>query len=564
MEADKVRTGTPRINLLLAAITIALLSSLLAAQTAQPPARHPAGPVFGPVVSEKGMVTSSHPLAAQAGLRILREGGNAFDAAAAVAVAVGVLESDETDGITGEGFGIFYIAKTGEVKVVDWGSRIPDNPEFLKHVQDTRQQDNPVNLIAPGALAGIDSVVKTLGKLTLAQVLQPSIEYCEQGIPVREDLRRAIEHRAEVLRKDPNAAAIFLPDGKVPPLGYPLKMLDEARSLRLIATQGKDVLYKGELAKEILAWSKEVGGLITPADMEFVSKPRWVQPLSTTYHGYTIYAVPPASGGIPLLQAMNILEGFNLKGMSEAERTHIFAETFKISLNEMETYFGDPDRTNSRLQELLSKDYAAKLRAEIQPDKVLPWKLVSHDEPTEHGTTTFAVVDAEGNVASITNTRSSWGIARPAGHTGLFLHAGTRLLSANPNHPMYVRPGKRLQKSIAPYLVLDSQKRVVMAAGASGGRTITHTNAQVLVNVLDLGMNIEQAIAAPRVSYSGAGQKLEVGYGFFPDTVESLRKLGYDIRRAEVGGAQGITIDPVTKGRMGGADPRRDGGVAAY
>jgi len=520
-------------------------------------------PTPAAVVSAGGMVAAEHPLAAQVGLRILREGGNAVDAVAATVIAVGLLQSNGSDGITGEGFGLFYNAKTGEIRALDWGSRIPDSPEFPKHVEDVKKQDDGINLIAPGALAGLDTAVKELGTMKLAQILAPSIEYCEQGIPVREQLARAIKGRAEVFRKDPRAAAIFLPGGQPPPVGYLLKMPNIARSLRLIAAQGREVMYKGELAKEILKFSAEAGGLISQKDLDVANNPTWVKPLSTTYHGNTIYAVPPGAGGIPLLQSMNILEGFNFKTMSEAERTHVFAEVFKISLNEMETYFGDPERTREQLERLLSKKNASELMATIKMNGVLDWKMAP-GERVEEGTSHTVVVDAQGNVASVTNTRSSWGIARPAGDTGLFLHGGTRLLSTNPNHPMYVKPGKRLQKSITPYLVFDTQNRLIFAGGAAGGRTITHANAQVLVNFLDLGMDPQRAISAPRVAYDGAGRKLEMSYGFDPNIVESLKALGHQIVIGESSGAQAIAIDPVTKARSGGADPRVHGGVVGY
>jgi gamma-glutamyltranspeptidase/glutathione hydrolase len=519
-------------------------------------------PTFGPVVSEGDMVATAHPLASQIGLGILEKGGNAFDAAAAVAVALGILLSDQTDGITGEGSGLFYIAKTHEIKALNWDARIPDNPAFAARAQQIHDQDNPVNLVAPGALAGMNALLKNLGTMSLAQILQPSIEYCERGIPVRPELRSSIAHRADVFRKDPRTASIFLPNDQVPPIGYALKMPNEARSLRLIASQGPDVLYKGELDKQILAFSKEVGGLLTQKDMDYAANPRWVTPITTTYHGYTVYALPPPAGGIPLIEVMNILEGFKLKSMSEAERTHVLAETFKISMNDMETYFGDPERTKAREGEILSKSFAANQRTTIQPDKVLPWSLVP-DDTRGGGTTNFEIVDAQGNVAAITNTRSSWGIAHVSGNTGLFLHAGTRLMSANPNHPMFVKPGKSLQKSITPMFVFDAQHRLIMATGAAGGRTITHTNAQILVNVLDLGMNMQQALTAPRVSYDGAGAKLNVSYGFHPPTVEMLHKLGHDFVFREEGVAQGITIDPATGARIGGADPRTSGLVAA-
>jgi gamma-glutamyltranspeptidase/glutathione hydrolase len=273
--------------------------------------------------------------------------------------------------------------------------------------------------------------------------------------------------------------------------------------------------------------------------------------------------VPPPAGGIPLLQAMNILEGFDLKSLTPEQRTHVFAETFKISLNEMETYFGDPERTKTQLDRLLSKASAAELKATIKPDAVLAWKMAP-GERVEEGTSHTVAVDAQGNVATITNTRSSWGIGRPAGNTGLFLHGGTRLLSTNPNHPMFVKPGKRLQKSITPYMVMDAQGRLIFAGGAAGGRTITHANAQVLVNVLDLGLDPQRAISAPRVAYDGAGRSLEMSNDFQTSIVEAMRALGHKVTMGESSGAQAIAIDPVTKGRAGGADPRVHGAVVGY
>jgi gamma-glutamyltranspeptidase/glutathione hydrolase len=262
------------------------------------------------------------------------------------------------------------------------------------------------------------------------------------------------------------------------------------------------------------------------------------------------------------MEVMNILEGFDIKAMTESQRTHLLAETFKISLTDMETYFGDPDAVKSRSAQILSKDFAKQRGAAISMDKATPW-TVEPDEPVS-GTTHLVAADAEGNVACITNTRSSWGIARPAGRTGLYLHGGIRLLSANPKSTMFAKPGKRLQKSITPVMVFDGQQRLVFALGAAGGRTITHTNSQLLVNLLDLGMNVQQAISAPRVAYNGAGLKLIVSRRFSPQTIDTLRTLGHDIELGESGVAQAIGIDPRTRTYTGGADPRQHGGVAAY
>ena len=483
---------------------------------------------FGPLVSHRGMVASSHPLASEVGVSILKKGGNAFDAAVAVAIALGVLESNSSSGITGEGFGLFYVAKLGELKAIDWGSQVAVSPEFAKRVQEIRDSQSPVNLIAPGALAGLAEVLEELGTMTLSQVLVPAIEFAEQGVVVREPFQSAIEGRAEVFRQDP--ASPFLINGKAPPVGSILSFPDLAGTLRLIAAEGKDVLYEGAIAKEILAFSREVGGLLSKKDLELASEPAWVKPLSTTYRGYRIHAVPPAAGGIPLIEVMNILEGFNLRDMSEVERTHVLAEAFKLAFIDMETYFGDPKVPTGPY---LSKEVAAKRRAKIQTDSTLPWNISSSQSGSE-GTTHFVVADSQSNVAAVTNTRSSWGLARPVGRAGIFLHAGTRLLSTNPNHPMFAKPGKRLQKSMTPVMVFDQDGKLILALGAAGGRTITHTNAQLLVNVLDLGLNVQEAITAPRVSYARAGDRLRISYGFSDETVEGLGAPGPRYQEARV------------------------------
>lgn len=501
-------------------------------------------------------VSSAHPLATAAGLQILANGGSAFDAAVAVAFALTVVESDQSSAITGDGFGLFLRADRGELRSADWSSRTPLSPAFRDRVDEIGDPLGPLSVQAPSALAGILAVHREFGSLPLGDVLAPAIAYAEEGFPVSVPLHSAIVNCEPIFAQHPQTARNFLREGRAAPIGARIRLPELARTLRVIAADGADALYGGAIADEILAFVQQIGGVLTREDLDLAAAaPVWSVPLETSYRGYRLHAVPPVAGGIPLLLAMNVLQGFELAEMNELNRSHVVAETSKLMFVDMDDYFGDPDFVAVPTERLLSKDFAAGRRARIRMDAVLPWTVAGGLVDESPSTTHFNVVDADGNVAAITQTRSEWGLKTPVGDTGIFLHNGLRLLSTDPGHPMFAgRPGMRLQKSMTPVIVLDANGQPVMALGAAGVRRITQAIVQVAINHLDLGLNAQAAIDAPRLSYASRYEPLTMSAHYRPAVVQALAEMGHEIVTGTSARVQAITINPETRSLTGGAD----------
>lgn len=503
----------------------------------------------------KGAVSSAHPLATAAGLEILSRGGSAFDAAIAISFALTVVESDQSSAITGDGFGLFLRASSGEIKSADWSSRTPLSPEFVNRVDELEDPLCPVAIQAPSALAGILAVHREYGSLPLSDLLAPAITYAEEGFPVSIPLHSAIVNCEPIFASHPMTARNFLVDGRAAPIGSWIRLPELATTLRAIAEQGADALYRGAIGEQIRRFLTDNRSVLTDADLELASQaPVWSSPLTATYRGYRINAVPPVAGGIPLLLAMNILEGFDVRAMADLDRAHVLAEVCKLMFIDMDDYFGDPTVVDIPVDRLLSKPFATSRRQLIRDDAVLPWTARGGLRESAN-TTHFNVVDADGNIAAITQTRSEWGIKRPVGDTGIFLHNGLRLLSRDPSSPMYAgRPGMRIQKSMTPVIVQHQSGEPVLVLGAAGVRRITQAIAQVVVNHLDLGMNAQDAIDAPRLSYANRFEPLTVSPHYAPRVVQGLTKLGHKVTIGTSARVQAIAIDRQRGTLDGGAD----------
>ena len=504
----------------------------------------------------RAMVSTAHPIASSVGTEILALGGSAFDAAVAVSFALTVVESDQSSALTGDGFGMFRVAETGELRSAAWSSRTPLSPELVTRIDELADPLGPLGMQAPTGLAGVLGVHQALGTMPLGDILAPAIRLAEDGFRVNLPLHTAIANCAGIFSRHPQTARNFLVEGEAPPVGHTIRLPELAGTLRAVAAEGTDLFYRGRMAEEILAFVRDMGGVLTQADLDLAATaPTWATPISTTYRGYTVHAVPPVAGGIPLLATMNVLEGFDLVRISDAERAHLIAEACKLMFIDMDDYFGDPDFIEIPMDKLLSKEYAAGRRSLIQADRVMPWATPGGLWDEEANTTHFNVVDSKGNVAAITQTRTEWGIKRPVGDTGIFLHNGMRLLSADPAHPMYAgKPGMRLQKSMTPVIVEDGDGRPVVVLGAAGVRRITQAIVQVASNILDLGMDPQSAIDAPRLSYANRDQPLTTSPHYAPEVLQRLRELGHDVETGASARVQAIAIDPHTGTLRGGAD----------
>jgi gamma-glutamyltranspeptidase/glutathione hydrolase len=523
------------------------------------------------VRSRHAMVASSQPLASQVGLEILKRGGNAVDAAIAMAAMLNVTEPMMT-GIGGDAFMLVYWSKTNELKGLNASGRAPGALSldyFAKRKTPKMPEFGMESITVPGAFDGWVTLLEKYGTMKLEDLLEPAIECAENGFPVME--KTAEDWNAEVtkLKKTPAAAANYLIDGRAPRPGEIFRQPNLARTLRTLARGGRDAFYKGEIAKAIADYCQKNGGFISLADLA-AHESDWVEPISTTYRGYTVYELPPNGQGLTALLTLNILEGFDLAALSRqpVRYYHTLIEATKLAFADRNRYIADPAFSNVPVVELLSKDYAAKRRALINPNKALP-SPPPGDINSGSDTTYFTIVDKDGNAVSFINSIfDSFGSGIVAGDTGIVLHNRGSSFSLDRAHPNHLEPGKRPFHTIIPAMVFKDNK-LFMSFGVMGGGIQPQGHVQVLVNLIDLGMGLQQAIDAPRYRYmSGKDILLE---DEIPATVIArLLALGHrrtsprGILRSSMGGGQAIMIDPVSKTLMGASDPRKDGLAMGY
>jgi len=517
------------------------------------------------------MVASSQPLASQVGLEVLKRGGNAVDAAIAMAAMLNVTEPMMT-GIGGDAFMLVYWSKTKELKGLNASGRAPGALSldyFAKRKIAKMPEFGMESITVPGAFDGWVTLLDKYGTMKLADLLGPAIDCAENGFPVME--KTAEDWNAEVtkLKKTPAAAANYLIDGRAPRQGEIFRQPNLARTLRALALGGRDAFYKGEIARAIADYCEKNGGFISLADLE-AQKSDWVEPISTTYRGYTIYEIPPNGQGLTALLTLNILEGFDVAALSRqpVRYYHTLIEATKLAFADRDRYIADPAFSKVPVVELLSKDYAAKRRALINPNKALDSPLPG-DINMGSDTTYFTVVDKDGNAVSFINSLfDSFGSGIVAGDTGIVLQNRGSSFSLDRAHPNHLEPGKRPFHTIIPAMVFKDNK-LFMSFGVMGGSIQPQGHVQVLVNIIDLGMGLQQAIDAPRYRYmSGRDILLE---DEIPATVISqLIALGHrrasppGVLRSSMGGGQAIMIDPVNKTLMGASDPRKDGLAIGY
>ena len=521
-----------------------------------------------------GMVASNHPMASSAGVEMLAMGGNAIDAAVATAFALTVVEPMMI-GIFGSGFVNFYSAETGEVVNIDNYAVAPAAatsdmyrpisnkwPDYL----ETEGKKNRLGYLAvgvPGALKGWCYVEETYGKLGLDAVMQPAIRYAERGFPASPFLVDIIGANRDDLAGFPASAEIFLPDGAPPAVGQAIVRSDYADTLRTVAVGGSDVLYHGGLGQQVVADMAASGGIITAADLE-AYEIRKREPVRGDYRGHEIVSVgPTSSGGTHIVQALNILEEFDVcsMGFGTSENVHLMAETLKIAFADRFEYMGDPEFVEVPVEALTSKKYAAARRNEIDmkhAGEFRPGNTAAYlGESTD--TTHLTVADAEGNVVSMTQTiHEAFGSKVTVPGTGILLNNNMYIFDPHPGHANSIAPGKRMLSSQSPTIVLkDGQP--LMALGTPGGTRIFPSVLQAIVNVIDHGMSLQEAVEAPRL-YS-QGQELEVEDGIVDQVRDRLAAMGHDVRVVArlAGGMNGIMFDAEAGVIHGAACWRADG-----
>ena len=527
-------------------------------------------------VGVNGMVASAHPLASIAGVRVLMDGGNAFDAAVTTAATLNVVEP-YMSGIGGLGLALMYVAGEDRVRALNFSGRAAKAAEPSRFTEETIETGILAPLV-PGNVAGWLTLHEAYGSLDRERLFQPAIEYADKGFPLTQRNSRYMAATASRLSMFPSASIILDSAGRAPKPGFRLKMPQLAESLRKVSRDGQETFYRGELAQEIVRGNQEMGGLFTLADLaEYEAQ--WQEPIHISYRGYEVYTTPPNSSGFQVLQTLKLMEGFEGTDLiSQHPNTlHLMIEAAKLCVTDRIRYAGDPDYVDIPLKGLLSDEYAARQRQRIDRETVavvpgeryageVPSGSLTPGSPEEFDggmTTHFAVADRDGNIVSVTQTLGGgFGSAVAVGDTGVFLNNMSYWFELDEGSPNVIGPGKRVNFVVAPTQTF-SEGKFFLSMGTPGSYGILQTTPQFLMNVLDFGMNVQEAIEAPRFRCT-VERNVEMEERFPLQVRRALQDLGHDVGVIEawsgtVGGAQGILADVDSGVFQGGADPRRDG-----
>ncbi|MCC7347327.1 MAG: gamma-glutamyltransferase [Variibacter sp.] len=538
-----------------------------------------------PVVAAHGMVASQEARATRVGVEILRRGGNAVDAAVAVGFALAVTHP-RAGNIGGGGFMLVHLAARGETIAIDYRETAPaaaTRAMFLDAAGEAdprKSRDSGLAVGVPGTVAGLALAHARYGsgKFALADLIAPAIRLAREGFEVDDDLADSLPRAQPRLVRWPASRAIFLKgDGVALGRGERMVQHDLARTLETIAREGPRGFYAGEVAAKISAAVQGAGGVLTAADLAAY---RAVEraPVRGSYRGFDVVSMPPpSSGGVHLLQILNILEGFDLRasGAGAADTLHLMIEAMKPAYADRSEYLGDPDFVRVPVAGLTAKSYAARLRAGIDPARARPSREIRPGAPGPNegdNTTHFSIVDADGNAVANTYTLNfSYGLGMVAEGTGVLLNnemddfaakAGVPnafgLTGGDANAP---GPRKRPLSSMSPTIVLRDG-RVFLVTGSPGGSRIITTVLQVIVNVIDHGMNIAEAVAAPRLHHQWLPDQVLAERGFSPDTLRLLQARGHTIRLDNTSGSAN-SIMAVPGGLAGATDTRQRGTLAA-
>jgi len=538
-----------------------------------------------PIHAVNGMVASQEARATRAGVDILRQGGNAMDAAVAVGFTLAVT-LPRAGNLGGGGFMLLHHAASNETHALDYREMAPARAhqdlylDKAGNVDKAKARFSHQSVGVPGTVAGLIAAHRRYGSLPLARVMAPAIALAEHGMTVTPSLARNLAKRQKRLSKWPASAAIFYkPGGGLYQAGETLVQKDLAASLRRIAGSGGKDLYTGETAKAIAGEMARHDGLITMEDLA-AYRPVWRQAVRGSYRGFQIASMPPpSSGGVHLIQMLNMLELFPMAklGHNGADSLHLMAETMKLAYADRARHLGDPDFWQVPTKGLVSKAYARSLAARIDSDRARPSAQIRHGNPAPYEsneTTHFSVMDGAGNVVSNTCTLNfSFGTGIVAAGTGILLNNEMDDFSAKPGVPNAfglvggeanaIQGGKRPLSSMTPTIVFKDGKPL-LATGSPGGSRIITMVLQMLLNVIDHGLNIAEATAAPRIHHQWLPDKLWVERGISPDSLAILRKRGHNPAPSRAAGSvQSVMRQTDGGGFLGASDPRSPGALTA-
>lgn len=572
----------PMIRPLTALATAALIALAPSGLSAQEAAIYSSMDAVHPVWAKSAMVSVQEAVAAEVGLQVLRDGGNAVDAGVAVALALAVT-LPRAGNLGGGGFMMVHDAETGETRAIDYREMAPASATRDMYLDADGNADSTLSRFhglavgVPGTVAGMQLALETYGTMTLEQAAAPAIRLAEDGILVTADLADSLKALEKRMKTWPATAAIFYKeDGSFYEPGDVLKQPDLAATLKKIAAEGPDGFYKGEVAERIAASVQEAGGSMTVEDL---ANYRAVirAPVTGTYRGHEIVSMPPpSSGGTHIIQILNVMEGYPIGflGHNSSDTIHLMAESMKRAYADRSEYLGDPDFVDVPVKALTSKDYAAKIREGISLNRATPSATIKPGKlaPYESDQTThFSIVDKDGNAVSNTYTLNfSYGSGMTAAGTGVLLNNEMDDFSAKPGVPNAygliggeanaVEPGKRPLSSMSPTIVLKDGKPFLVTGSPGGSRIIT-TTLQVISNMIDHGMNVAEATHAARIHHQWLPDEIRVEQGGLSrDTVAALEAKGHTIAvKSVMGSTQSIHVDTDKGLLLGASDPRRTG-----
>jgi gamma-glutamyltranspeptidase / glutathione hydrolase len=518
------------------------------------------------VISRYGIVAAESPLAAQAGVQMLEHGGNAVDAAVAANAMMGVV-APMSNGMGGDLFAMVYDARSGELYGLNasgWsasGMTIPLLKEKGLHAMPER---GILTVTVPGAVDGWQKLIDRFGTKKLSDVLAPAIRAADDGFPVTEWIAALWAKYPELLRRDPAAAHTYLLSGRAPGVGQVFRNPDLAHSLRLVAQGGRDAFYKGEIARRIVETSRRYGGKLTEEDFADYSS-EWVEPLSTTYRGWTVYELPPNGQGVAALEMLNIMEGFPLGqyGLNSVMALHTIIEAKKLAYADLVRYIGDPKFSKLPVTEMISKEYAARRAMQIDPNKA-NCNASSGTLPQGGDTIYLSVVDRNGNMVSLIQSNySDFGAGLVAEGTGFALQNRGALFSLDPDSPNALAPHKRPLHTIIPAFMQSGSLRI--AFGIMGGWNQSQAHAQYVSHIVDFHQNIQAALETARftkLTFQGCDVEIE---NRLPSGVAAgLEAKGHLLQLHtgyghDFGGGQAVMRDFSTGVNYGASDPRKDG-----
>lgn len=529
------------------------------------------------VIAQNGMAATSHPLATQVALDILKQGGTAVDAAIAANAMLGLVEPTGC-GIGGDLFAIVWDANTEQLYGLNASGRSPKSltrEYFIDNGYEMIPQRGPLPVSVPGTVDGWFELHGKFGRLEMDKILAPAIRYAREGHPVAELIAYYLNRSAPILSRYPNFKETYMPDGTMPAKGEIFKNLDLANTYEKIAEGGRDAFYKGEIARTIDRYMKEQGGFLSYDDLTTHTS-EWIDPVSTNYRGYDVWQLPPNGQGIAGLQILNIMEGYDVAGMGfgSAEYIHHFVEAKKLAFEDRAYFYADMDFNDIPVDWLISKAYAAERRVLIDPNRAA--RRYDHGTPDPQNTIYLTTADKDGNMVSLiqSNYRGMGSGMTPYG-LGFVLQNRGEAFNLEEGYFNTYKPGKRPFHTIIPGFITKEGKPYI-SFGVMGGAMQPQGHAQIVINLIDFGMNLQEAGDAPRIQHGGSSEPtgtrmidggivfLETGFDW--EEIRLLIEKGHRIQwnLGGYGGYQAIKYDEKNGVYYGASEFRKDGQAAGY